>query len=395
MSALVLLLLAAAPGLPPDVGLAQALGLLETQSPRTAADRAEVDLAAADHIGAGAWPNPTFSYGGQQLAQGTNTGSSMQHQFAVEQPLLLFGQRGARVEAAALNVTAEKARIAATLAERRLAVRQAFAALVARQEQQRLVSESLAELEKAGGVVKARAAAGDRSAYDVARVEAETLSLKVDGMNATADVSDAAGKLSVVLGFPNWRPRATGTLEPEGIGTDAAQLWDTAVKQRPSLQWARDREAAARASLIAARRDRLPVPAISIGAVVTRDAESVAAMWGLSMPLPIFDRNQGPIAHASAAVQVNALRGEAETAEARAELDRTLAVYVERRAAVASLERMPALRQRAEDAYREGRSSILELLDALRSLKELRLLQLQQRESAKKAEAELMAAAGL
>jgi len=53
------------------------------------------------------------------------------------------------------------------------------------------------------------------------------------------------------------------------------------------------------------------------------------------------------------------------------------------------------LRRMAEDAYREGRDGILELLDASRSLKDIQLLHVKQLEMTKLAEEDLRAAAGL
>src|SRR5437868_11792062 len=87
-------------GLPSAVTLDDVLKLLEERSPRTAAERASVPVAAADRITAQTLPNPTLSYGGVQLVSGLSTGASSQHQVVVEQPLLLFHQREARLDAA-------------------------------------------------------------------------------------------------------------------------------------------------------------------------------------------------------------------------------------------------------------------------------------------------------
>src|SRR5262245_5409961 len=99
------------PALPATVTLADVLKLLEERSPRTAADRASIPVAAADQITAKTLPNPTLSYGGVHLLSGLSTGAVTAHQFVVEQPLLLFQQRQARLDAADANVKAEKARV--------------------------------------------------------------------------------------------------------------------------------------------------------------------------------------------------------------------------------------------------------------------------------------------
>src|SRR5256712_12624679 len=162
------------PALPATVTLDEVLKLLEERSLRTAAERASVAVAAADRITARTLPNPTLSYGGVHLVSGLSTGAITQQQVLVEQPLLLFHQRQTRLDAADTNVKAEEARVAEALSGRRLAVRQTFASLLSRQEQPRVVQETLVTLERVQQVVRGRAAAGDRSRYEVLRIEAAT-----------------------------------------------------------------------------------------------------------------------------------------------------------------------------------------------------------------------------
>jgi outer membrane protein, heavy metal efflux system len=92
--------------------------------------------------------------------------------------------------------------------------------------------------------------------------------------------------------------------------------------------------------------------------------------------------------------------GRSSPREARAEIERTRATFASRRETLATvksdvLQRVPTLRRMAEDAYRERRGSILELLDASRSLKDIQLLHVKQLELSKLAEEAVVAAAGL
>jgi cobalt-zinc-cadmium efflux system outer membrane protein len=386
--------------LPSTVTIEQVLDLLARRSPRTVADRATVDVVAADRITAQTLPNPSISYGGVHLVSGLSTGAVTQHQVVLEQPLLVFGQRQARTDAADLNVQAERAQVEGTLAQRRLAVRQAFATLLSRQEQARVMETSLADLERVQQVVRGRAEAGERSRYDVLRIETETETLRVELMNTQTDVEDAAGQLATLLGFPGWSPRATGALTPGNVPTDVTVLWDSAQMRRPGLVALRQQQAAARGGLFLAQRERLPIPAVSGGAQFTNDVSGTSAFFGFSMPVPFFDRNQGSIAKANAQITADQRAIDAELAEARADVERTAAVLVRRREALTRLEtqvvqRSPALRQMAEEAYREGSADILELLDAMRSLKDIQITHVQQLESTKLAEEAVVAAAGL
>src|SRR5438128_1996934 len=69
------------------VTLEDVLRLLEERSPRTAAERASIAVAAADRVTAQTLPNPTVSYGGVHLVNGLSTGAVTQHQVVVEQPM--------------------------------------------------------------------------------------------------------------------------------------------------------------------------------------------------------------------------------------------------------------------------------------------------------------------
>ena len=393
-----------APGtpLPSAVTLEDVLTLLVARSPRTAADQATVAVAAADRITAATLPNPSVSYGGTHLISGLSTGAITQHQVVAEQPLLLNHQRRARLEQANLTVHVEEAHVAEKLAERRLAVRQAFASLLARQQQLAVTEASLADFERIAQLVRGRAEAGDRSQYDVARIETEAGTLRALALNAEADVADASGHLAALLGLPGWAPRATGSLDVADVAVpaDVNTLWEAAQQRLPSLVAIRRQQAASRGGLLLARRERLPVPALSGGVQETQHVHGTSAFLGLSVPLPFFDRNQGAIARASAQIDADLLTLDAETAEARADLDRAAAVLAKRRQALASLEhavigRGPGLRRMAEAAYREGSGDILELLDAMRSLKDIQLTHVQQLESVRLAEEQLVSAAGL
>ena len=387
--------------LPTNVTIDDVLRLLNERSPRTVADRATVDVVAADRITAGTYPNPSVSYGGVHLVSGLSTGAITQHQLVFDQPLLIFRQRQARLGAADLNVAAEDARVAEILGGRRLQVRQAFATLLSRQQQLVVFQESLADLERVESVVRGRAEAGERSEYDVARIETETETLRVEMMNADADVDDASGQLAALLGLPGWSPRAVGGLQPASdVPTDFDVLWTTAQQRRPSLVAVRQQQAAARGGLFLAQRERLPVPAFSGGTQITQNVSGTSTFFGFSMPLPLFDHNQGAIARANAQIRAQSLALEAEMAEAHAEIERATTVLAKRREALNALEarvfqRIPMLRRMSEDAYREGGADILELLDAMRSVKEIQIAHVQQLESSKLAEEVVVSVSGL
>ncbi len=118
--------------------------------------------------------------------------------------------------------------------------------------------------------------------------------------------------------------------------------------------------------------ERWPVPSVSAGRSWTSDPYGAANFVGLSVEIPILDTRRGPLAKAESDAIAATLRRELAQAEVAATLERLAGVIAARQAAVERFEdegaaRLPALKQMAEDAYRLGRSSILELLDSTRS----------------------------
>lgn len=390
MSILLSILVAAAvatdgssPGDPDsELTLARALELSAAASPRTARIRAQIGEAQSDVVAAKVAPNPSLDYTGSRLRSGTNTGASVVDTVGAEWPLLIFGQRGARIRAAKAGLAAAETRVEADLSARAHDVRSAFDDLLSQQERTRLLEEARSDLERVSKIVSGRKNAGEASDYESLRVETEFRAMDAELGDARGDLADARGRLAVLLGRPGTTPHAVGNLVLEGTTPlDADALWAIASQRLPALLAAREDEKAAGEALDAARRDAYPVPVLSGGVALTQDAQSRSATFGVSIPLPILDRNQGAVAKAQARSDEAALERKAIEAEARADIERAVAVATKRRAALAELDtdvssRLPEMRSMAEAAYREGRGDILELLDAFRSLTATRLARL-------------------
>jgi len=359
--------------------LSRALELLAGDDPRTAAIRARTGEAEADVVAAKVAPNPSLDYAGARLHSGSNTGAATVDTVGVEWPVLMFGQRKARRRAAARGLNAAQAHVASDLAERARDLRAAFDELLAQQERTHILGEARADLERVAKVVSGRKEAGEASDYDSLRVQTEFRAMDALLGDARGDLADARGRLAVLLGRPGSSPRAIGELNVDAASSlDADALWTMASDHFPALAAARMEEEAAGAAAAAAQRDAWPVPVLTGGAVLTQDARSASSAFGISIPLPVLDRNQGAVAHARARVESAMLERKAVEAETRADLSRAVEVATERRAALRELDasvatRLPEMRSMAEAAYREGRGDILELLDAFRSLTSTRL----------------------
>jgi len=385
---------------PARVTLADIFRLLRESSPRTAAEGALVSVAAAEAVTAHLLPNPTLDYNATRLHQGANTGAADEDTVALEQPLLIFGQRHARERSADLERQATAAEVAAGHAGRAGRARAAFVALLADQDRVYLRETERADLERVAHVVTARAEAGEKSRYDALRIDLELRTREADLAAARADAEQTSGELAAALGIPGWRPEAAGTLTPIGLAdADEAALWSEASAAWPALVAARSDAAAARGGVDLARHERLPVPVLSAGGRFTRDEDSTSLLAGVSLALPVFDHGQGALARANARADAAGLEVAARTAETRADLHRALAVLRQRRDALEALDRdvmgrLPEVGRMSEDAYREGQADILELLDALRARSGAQLTRLDALEAVVQSEGEVLALVG-
>jgi cobalt-zinc-cadmium efflux system outer membrane protein len=386
-----ILLLAAPPQLlaqgvaevPDAVDLPAVLRLAREASPRLELERQAIAQAEADRVTAGALPNPTLSYGRLRPGSGERTvfEGSRQQEATVELPLLIAGQRAARIERAEREIEAARARVAAGTSTLAAEAGAAFVALLAAQEKAVLVAAAASEVLRLRDIVAGRESGGVASRYDLARMEVEAGSLRARLEDSRAEVADRSGSLAGLLGLPRWRPKALGELAPMQAPAAATPPEERALRS-PAVVAAAREQASAESAIEVAKRERWPVPAVSVGRTWTSEPFGAANFVGLSVELPVLDRKLGPLERAQADARAAALRRGLVAAETASSLRRLEEVIQARQAALERFRRdaaarLPALKQMAEDAYRLGRGTLLELLDATRSRYELEQLRVE------------------
>lgn len=393
-------LLAAMPALaqtpPPAVDLAAVLELARSTSPQLALEAQNVASARADLRSAGAYPNPTLSYTRQhQPGEQTNYSSKRAHDATLEIPLLLAGQRGARIDAAERGVDAARARYAVSGNSLAADAGVAFVALLAAQEKRSVLAAGLDELGRLRDIVGARRDSGMASQYELLRVDVELAAWQTQLAEAEAALAGSQGELAEVLGFPGWQPRGEGALQALAFAADTPQAADN-----PAIVASRLEEAQAQAEVEVARRERFPEVSISAGRFWTREPFGDTYAVGVSVELPIFDTRQGAVDKARAAALSAGLQRRLAEARVEADIARYQAQVTYRNAALAQFrertgaQMLPALKQMAEDAYRLGKSPIGELLDASRSRYETQLGQIELVAGLMEAQLRLQAARG-
>jgi outer membrane protein, heavy metal efflux system len=369
----------------------EALGRLSPESPRVRAIRSGIDVARADVLAAGRWPNPRVTFDRESVS-GVTESMTM-----VSQVLPITGRRGLEVQAASAMVDAGTSRADDAMRRARADLRLAFAQLVSAQIREREFASAHDRLRELAEVLAKREAAGDAAGFDRLRAEREVLDLDAD--RATAATDRARAQAMVAAFFVE-------TLDPARIvAVDASRapavlpateaLVQRAVSSRGELAALMKELDAARLSAQAADRRRLPEPEVVGGikssTAVGGDRGSVIAVHA---SLPLFDRNHPERALAEARATQAEARAEAFRVALRTEIAALRAAITERRdtadryraAAVGGAGQIERIAQVSYDA---GERGILELLDAYRTGASARIRQAALDAAVRQAEIEL------
>jgi cobalt-zinc-cadmium efflux system outer membrane protein len=233
----------------------------------------------------------------------------------------------------------------------------------------------------------------------VVRIAVEISAWKARRAEEEASAQDIAGRLGVLLGVPSWYPRADGEFRQLGVRGDADRLWPEVERTQPGIEAARREEATASKGIDLARRERWPVPAVTVGTVAIQNYYSLSTSFGVTVPIPMFDWGQGLLARANARNQQARLQKEATVAATQAELKRALRLLEHRRRALETFEqevltKLPTLQQMSEDSFRAGQAQLIELLDATRARFEVKLTHIDMQESTIQAEIDVLAVTG-
>ena len=395
---------------PLPISLQAVMDSVRLRSPLLDAARARARVARGARTTAGALENPMLMYQlenapfrpGGRLAMGMMP----EYMTSASLPLAPLYQRGARVAQADASVRAADAdtRVAAqriALDAARAFYRAALAAVVTD-----AADNVVLWLDSVVTYNRNRVTQGVTAESDLIRSELERDRATADAGLQSAELARARADLSIYLGgstasSPAWqlilddaplmlRSGATTagvdsatSMRMAGTNADSA-LAATARSRRPDLLAARERVAAAAAGTSIEQRMRLSDLNAMFG--VKRSGGGNTMLAGVSMPLPILNRNGGGVQSASAARDAAAfdllateraaaadLRGAEEAARILTERATSLARRDSATNSAAYLRRADQARSIALGAYREGAVPLLQVLDAARAWGEARV----------------------
>ena len=362
------------------VSLEDALQLALRQNPTLRAQQAALASTKAGEITAGLRPNPTMNFLAEQFGGGA--ASQTQYTVNVGQPIELGGKRQRRIDSARAAIQVASYQLEDVRRQTILQVKSAFAGALIAREQLALAEQNLKTLDDTERIQRIRAEKGDISELELLRIQVQRFTFERDAADARQVLAAARVALRTSAGAANIAEdfETSGELGYKEVSLDLTVLRRRALDNRPDLRAAEADRERARADHRLARANAWwdITPQVEY----QRIGPDNTIGFGLSLPIRIFDRNQGEIARTEAEIsRVDAVR------EATA-LQVLAALETNRQAALTQRERVIALRDvylpkatRARDtveyAYRRGAQSLLDFLDAQRSYRETALAHLQ------------------
>ncbi|MCX6592535.1 MAG: TolC family protein [Acidobacteria bacterium] len=369
--------------------------VLETFSRSSLGASLDARMAAIEAQGRGRalWANPSVNW--------SREGAGYTEFLQLEQALPITGRLRLLREAgrAATEVAGASRELA--LWDARSTLRLAFYQLLAGQQRQASITQTIQTLEDVAKILRVREKEGEGSRYDRLRADREMVQLHADLRLAEAQVAQLRAQVNAFLPTP-LVGRAAGKLDDATAKLDAEAVAAQAMMARAELRVLDRTVAALKLEEQAAYKLRLPEPTLSAGMkranvgtepvgllidpvrggtilpfpTVTavgsqRQINDTSFVVGLSVPLPTFNKGQFEVARFTSEQRAAISQRQLVSQRIRAEVAGAVETWQIRRAA---LDAYRAEQQQtggellriARVAYQEGELGILELLDAIR-----------------------------
>lgn len=373
-----LILIGAQPLAGQPLTLDRILTMADDHHPRLRAMTAQSMAAQAGVTTAKAYPNPEAgAMAGRQTFRVPGNVSGLVQAYSFSQPLELGSLRPSRMALAQRTVESADNAFRATRLEVLSGVRRAFHEALRRQNEITILEENLRLVDELRNRIAVRVKVGEAGRLEQIRADAEVATARAAVNRARLQFLSALAQLRAAAGIETaLDPRIAGTLDPPVQLGPIEEIRKDSLEKHPTLALfaSEVRAAAARVKLEEALKR--PQPWIRTEVEYPPDVPIYRA--GISIPLPLWNKREGPIAEAAARLR------QAQSLEQNRRIEHLAAVdgaYARYQLATEQLEAYESgilaeaqeAARAAETAYQLGERGVLEVLDAQRVLRTVRV----------------------
>ncbi|MGB0123491.1 MAG: TolC family protein [Silvibacterium sp.] len=359
--------------------LQQAIDMARAKNPSLISAQQHVSATKASEITAGLRQNPNFTLSGSDITLPANNPASPYSYAGNVSRLFERGQkRRWRLDVAHATTDVTESQYLDTERQTILQVKDAFTNMLTAKAALKIADDNLTGYRNTVNLTRVRLNAGDISATDFERIDLQQAEFESDYDNAQLNLTQASDQLQLLLGIqkPTVSFDITGTLNPPDFTVTLPQLEQEALAARPDYQAALQSVRLADANIKMADADGTTDP--TIGGEYDRTATYNSAGFQVSIPLRLFDRNQGEKERTryeaqSSRFAVIAARNQVVNDVDQAWAGYQTAVSQSRRYHGHYLTEATHVRDNLEFSYRHGGTTLLDYLDALRDYRQTNL----------------------
>lgn len=275
------------------LSLAKAIELALEGNPEVAAAKRQWEATEGQVLQGRSRPNPELAYSLEDTRSKTRTQS-----WQLNLPVELGGKRAARTKAAEKTREQAQAQLAELQATVRANVAAAYFDVLTAQERLVLARDSAALAKSSTDTVSKRVAAGKVSPVEESKARVAEAGVRVELAQAASEQRNALSRLFALLGRID-APYTVleGKAEKLPSVPSLADL-QPLISSAPGVVLARIEVDRRKALTALEQSKRVPDVTVSVGMQRSNETQRNVLLFGVSVPLPIFDRNQGNLLEA-------------------------------------------------------------------------------------------------
>lgn len=367
--------------LPEELTLGHALEILRERNPLLLSERQREAAAAGELEQARKLPNPAFSLETESFDAIQGDPSARELFLSVQQPILLGGKRGKRTELAGALLRAARNDVRAFERELSYRLKVVYALLVRAQADLELANQILGDFDRVVQLSRIRYERGEMAGGELRRIETEKLRFLEDQVAAEISLESARAEILGLLAMPEYEGPFRVAAPPRFDGEigEVAMLAAEAAESRPEVTAQLARREAARWDVDLQKALGVPDVIPFVGYQRQRDpvldSRTSFVNFGVSVGLPLFDRNQGEVSRARADLTREEELERAVRQQVTVEVRQARETYLQQRKRLTFFEdtylrTARQARDIAEAAYRMGGETLINFLDASRVYRE-------------------------
>ena len=285
-----------------SLGLPDLLRISLERNPELREASLRVEAAAGRTVQAGLYPNPTVSAEGTELGNSNGSGGFIVAPF-VGQELVTGGKLRLSRQVGEQEVDQARLQVLGQRFALYTAVRRGYFDVLAAQQRIEIYSELVRLASKATETTETLVKGRQAAPLDLVQIRVELNRFRAELEAARQERTAAWRRLAAVMGAPDFPDTSLkGALESSWPDYDFDLAAHRLLECHPDIRVARVGVTRAQLALRRARVE--PIPNVTVGAGYERDNVDHQDQWAFraSLPIPLFNRNQGNVQAANAEV---------------------------------------------------------------------------------------------